>query len=39
MGIGGQRDFRLPVKSENSTGDFELITWLIILDSGMHMHP
>ena len=36
LGIGGQRDFRLPVKSENSTGDFELVTWLIILDSGMH---
>ena len=36
MGIGGHRDFRLPVKSENTTDDFELVTWLIILDSGMH---
>ncbi len=36
MGIGGQRDFRLPVKSENTTDEFELVTWLIILDSGMH---
>ena len=39
MGIGGQRDFRLPVKPENSTGDFELVTWLILLDSGMITHP
>ncbi len=39
MGIHGQRDFRLPVKSENTTGDFELVTWLIILDSGMITHP
>ena len=30
LGVGGQRDFRLPVKSENTTGDFELVTWLII---------
>ena len=29
MGIGGPRDFRLPVKPENSTSDFELVTWLI----------
>ena len=36
MGIGGQRDFRLSAKSENSTTDFELVTWLIIRDSGMH---
>ena len=36
MGIGGPRDFRLPVKPENSTGDFELVTWLIILGPGMH---
>ena len=39
MGIGGQRDFRLPVKPENSTSDFELVTWLILLDSGMITHP
>ena len=39
MGIGGQRDFRLPVKSENTTGDFELVTWLIILNPDMTTHP
>ena len=39
LGIGGQRDFRLPVKSENSTGDFELVTWLIILNPEMITHP
>ena len=39
LGIGGQRDFRLPVKSENSTSDFELVTWLIILNSGIMTHP
>ena len=39
MGIGGPRDFRLPVKPENSTSDFELVTWLIILDTVTHTHP
>ncbi len=30
--IRGQRDIRLPVKSKNSTSDFELVTWLVIAE-------
>ena len=34
LGINGQRDFRLPVQSVNSNNsDFELVTWLVVLDA------
>ena len=32
MGLGGSRDFELPLDSEapRDTSDFELVTWLVI---------
>ncbi len=34
LGIGGQRDIKLPVQSASpSNGDFELVTWLVVLES------
>ena len=36
LGLGGSRDFTLPIAAESpaAAGDFELITRLIIMDSG-----
>ena len=36
LGIGGSRDFKLPIESERprSAGDFELVTWLVIANGG-----
>lgn len=31
LGLRGQRDFKLPTKTQNSTLDFELVTWLVIV--------
>ncbi len=34
LSINGQRDFRLPVQSDNSNNrDFELVTWLAVLEA------
>ena len=32
LGIGGDRRIRIPAKSKNHAHDFELVTWLIILN-------
>ena len=36
MGLGGSRDFTLPIAAESpaAAGDFELITRPVIMDSG-----
>ena len=36
LGLGGSRDFTLPIAAESpaAAGDFELITRLVIMDSG-----
>ena len=31
LGLRGQRDFKLPTQPQNSTLDFELVTWLVIV--------
>ena len=31
LGLRGQRDIKLPIRSASSAGDFELVTWLVIV--------
>ena len=35
LGLGGSRDFTLPIAAESpAASDFELVTWLVIMDAG-----